>query len=236
MMNLSMKKAALALCLGACWSLSAGAVEPTPREAALNGVWKLATPVGKVLKDSKGAIPPLNAEGKKIYDKRKAQLAKGDTTFDLSVKCKPIGFPRALWDGSPFDIQVQSDLVFFGYTFNRNHRTAKYGPGLPKLQIPRYYGTSAARWDGDTLVVESGMFNENSMLDSTGLPLSDGMTLVERYKPINGGKKLEVNLTITDAKYYTKPWEVAVTFDKVPNGRIVEDVCQERSPFYKDLL
>lgn len=210
----------------------------TPKEAAINGVWKLSTPAVKQLKDATGAAPPLNADGKKLYAQRQAKLAKGDKSFDLSEKCKPMGFPRTLWDGQPFDMQVITDKqVFQGFTFNRNHRLfVKWSDKLPRLQIPRYYGTSSAHWDGDSLVINSGMFNENSMLDSSGLPLSDGMTIVERYTPSKDGKQLNVHLTITDATYYSKPWDVDVKFDKVPNGRIVEDVCQERSAFYKPLL
>jgi hypothetical protein len=218
----------------ACWA----GPTATAKEAALNGVWKMTTPAFKQLKDVTGATPPLNATGKKLYDERKAKLAKGDLSYDLSQNCKPIGFPRSLWEGSPFDMQVITDKqVFQGYTFNRNHRLfVKWSDKLPRLQIPRYYGTAAASWSGDTLVVQSGMYNENSILDASGLPLSDEMTMVERYIPGNGGKNLEVRLTITDSKYYSKPFEVSVKFEKQVNGRVTEDVCQERSEFYKPLM
>lgn len=208
----------------------------TPREAAVNGAWALAKPLGAALRDAKGAAPPLNAAGKKLYDPRAAQLAKGDKSFDLTEKCKPIGFPRALWDGSPFDIQIQPTLVFMGFTWNRNHRIVDVSEDPPKLQVPRYYGTGSAGWDGSTLVVRSAFYNTNAMLDSSGLPFSKDMTLVERYTPQNGGKSLDVQITITDPTYYTRPWTVAATFNRVPDGRILEDVCQERSEYFKPLL
>lgn len=226
-----------AICaLSLCWAAAAVAVAPSARETALNGAWTLEKPAGKTLLDSKGAAPPLNAAGKALYEKRKAQLAKGDTSFDLSVKCKPVGFPRVLWDGGPFDLQIQPKLVFFGYTWNRNHRTANMSDKLPQLQIPRYYGTSTAHWDGDTLVVESGLFNENTLLDSSGLPHGEDMMLTERYSSLDQGNKLKVDVTVNDAKYYSKPWDVSAIYTRVPNGRILEDVCEEHSPFYKDLL
>lgn len=208
----------------------------TPREAAVNGAWALAKPLGPALRDVKGAPPPLNAAGKKLYEPRAAMLAKGDKSFDLSQRCKPIGFPRALWDGSPFDIQVQPTLVFMGFTWNRNHRIVDVSQDAPKLQVPRYYGTGSAGWDGDTLVVRSAFYNTNAMLDSSGLPFSDEMTLVERYTPTNGGKSLTVQVTITDPRYYTRPWTVEARFNRVPDGRILEDVCQERSEYFKSLV
>lgn len=239
MITTHIKKTVLALSCSSIVAMSSWAgPTATPREAAINGIWKMTTPSFKVLQDAKGAAAPLNADGKTLYNERKAQLAKGDKSYDLSVNCKPMGFPRTLWDGSPFSMQVVTDKqVFQGYTFNRNHRLiTKWSDKLPKLQIPRYYGTSAAHWEGDTLVVQSGMYNENSMLDSSGLPVSDSLTIVERYIPSKDGKQMEVRLTLTDPTYYTKPWDVSVKFEKVPNGRIAEDVCQERSEFYKPLM
>ncbi len=82
----------------------------------------------------------------------------------------------------------------------------------------------------------SGLFNENTLPDASGLPHSEEMMLTERYRPIDNGKQMEVRVTITDAQNYSKPWEVAATFNKVPDGRIQEIVCQLTSPFYKDLL
>ena len=233
------KKSLLALSVSSLLSAASWAgTTATPKEAALNGVWKLASAPITELKDTNGKTPPLTAEGQKLYDTHKALAAKGDRSFDLSEKCKPMGFPRTLWYGKPFDMQVITDkMVFQGFTFNRNHRLfVKWSDKLPRLQIPRYYGTSSAHWDGNTLVINSGMFNENSLLDDSGLPVSDDMTFVERYIPSADGKHMEVKLTINDDKYYSKPWEVSVKFDKVANGRIEEDVCQERSAFYKPLL
>lgn len=224
-----------ALSLAATLDAFAGTSE-TPREAALNGVWSLAGPATAALRDARGAAPPLNAAGRKLYAERKARLARGDTSFDLSQKCKPIGFPRALWDGSPFDIQVQPHLVFMGFTWNRNHRMVNFSQDPPFLQVPRYYGTGSARWDGDTLVISSGLFNASALLDRSGLPFGEEMRLLERYRPLDGGKRLDVQITITDVQYYEKPWTVALRFDRVPGGRILEDVCQERSEFYKPLL
>ena len=237
-MNLFSKSLAVVLCLTGVFAAAAAVVGPaaTPREAALNGVWVLAKPASRALLDANGAVPPLNAAGKKLYDERRALLGRGDTAFDLSQKCKPIGFPRALWDGSPFDLQLQPELVFMGFTWNRNHRMVNFSKNPPKLQVPRYYGTGSASWDGDTLVVNSGLYNTNAILDASGLPFSEDMMLVERYQPLGGGNQLEVRITITDAQYYTRPWTVAVRFNRVLGGRIQEDVCQERSEFYKPLL
>lgn len=228
--------AALFGCTVLALSLPALSADVSARDAALNGVWVLDKPAGKTVLDADGHAPPLLADASKLYQQRRAQLAAGDRAYDLSVKCKPMGFPRVLWDGGPFDIQVQSNLVFFGYTWNRNHRTADFLAALPRVQVPRYYGTSAARWDGDELVVDSAGFSDNTVLDASGLPHGDGLTLSERYRSSQSGTKLQVQLTITDPQYYARPWNVRVNYHKIPGGRILEDVCELHAPLYRGLF
>ena len=226
--------ALLALALGA--AVTAQALEPpSPREAALNGVWQLATPVGKALRTADGKAPPLLPAAQKLYDERKAMLAKHDTSFDPTYRCKPMGFPRSLWDGAPFDLQLQPTLVFMGFTWNRQHRALDFAAKLPPYQGPRYFGTAVAHWEGDVLVVESEGYNDPTLLDSSGLPHAENMHLLERYSSAQGGKELDVRLTITDPANYSKPWDVALKYTRVPGGRILEDVCEDRLGLYKDV-
>lgn len=223
--------------VAALCSLWFGLALPADNPAdALNGVWAPTRSAAQPLRDSQGARPPLLPAARALYQQRQAQLARGDRSFDLSLKCKPMGFPRVLWDGGPFDIQIQPKLVFLGYTWNRNHRTADIGTGMPSPQIPRYYGTSIAHWDGASLIVESAGFKDTTLLDSAGLPHSDQLTLSERYSVDASDHTLEVQLMLTDPVYYQRPWDVTLHFHKVPEGRILEDVCEQHAAFYKGLF
>ena len=46
---------------------------------------------------------------------------------------------------------------------------------------PTWMGYSVARWDGDTLVVESNGFNDKTWLNPVGLPHTEQLRLTERY-------------------------------------------------------
>jgi hypothetical protein len=223
---------AAAVC--AAW-LSVALAADNPADA-IDGVWAPTVAAGRPLLDSHGTQPPLLPAARALYQQRGAQRARGDTSYDLSIKCKPMGFPRVLWDGGPFDIQLQPKLVFLGYTWNRNHRTADVGSGAPAPQIPRYYGTSIAHWDGTALVVESAGFKDTTLLDSSGLPHSDQLSISEHYLPDASGQNLEVQLHLTDPVNYRRPWDVTLHFHKIPNGRILEDVCEQHAAFYKGLF
>ena len=66
-------------------------------------------------------------------------------------------------------------------------------------------GYSAGRWEGDTFVVQSTGFDERTWVDHFGNPHSYEMRLEERYHRLDRDN-LELVMTLTDPKTYTKPW------------------------------
>ncbi len=89
-------------------------------------------------------------------------------------------------------------------------------------------GHSSGRWEGDTLVIESGDFNGKQWLDDSGLPQSPDMRVVEHIKR-TGPDTLEDLVTYDDAKYYSAPWTARLTYRSLPGSTIlVEDDCAEK--------
>jgi hypothetical protein len=70
---------------------------------------------------------------------------------------------------------------------------------------PRWYGYSVGKWEGDTFVVDSLGYDDRTWLDHLGYPRSDQMRMHERYRRISA-ETMELDVTITDPKIYTKPW------------------------------
>jgi len=79
------------------------------------------------------------------------------------------------------------------------------GRELPKNPDPAWNGYSVGKWEGDTFVVESNGYDDRTWIDHFGNPHSDQMRLEERYKRVDANT-LELNMTLTDPKTYTKPW------------------------------
>ena len=99
---------------------------------------------------------------------------------------------------------------------------------LEKLQIlPFWNGHSAGRWEGDTLVIQSGGFNESTFADATGLPHSDELQTTERVRKISGGRQLEDVVTIHDPVYYSRDWQARFVYDNHDGMRIMEYICGE---------
>lgn len=205
----------------------------------LSGVWRISSPT-QALRTIDGKAPPLKPEAQKIYDERVAANAKGTRAWDTTLKCKPPGEPRALLENSwPFQIGQADDRVIFMFQWNRLKRVIEMGKQLPDFDGPFYFGRSSGAWQGDTLVATVIGVREQVALDSTGLPHSEDMKLIERFRLIDGGKKLEARLHIDDPATYTQAWETVLTFDRQPEDAIVEDNCLDRiNPpnYYKPTL
>ena len=81
------------------------------------------------------------------------------------------------------------------------------GRPLPVDPNPAWTGYSSARWDGETLVVQTIGFRDGLWLDMAGSPMTDAAKMTERFRRPTYGT-LEVQVTIDDPKAYTRPWTV----------------------------
>jgi len=153
------------------------------------------------------------------------RLSGGDPTYS----CFPPGVPgiyfRVTGDARPMEIINTRGRVlqFFEYdhyvrqiwTDGRAHT-----PDFPST----WMGESVGKWEGDTLVVDSIGF-------AAGHPHSDELHLVERMRRLDHNT-LEVNLTITDPKAYTKPWGGQLIFVLAPSDwAVMEDICEDNVNF-----
>jgi hypothetical protein len=84
-------------------------------------------------------------------------------------------------------------------------------------------GDSRGRWEGDTLVVDSIHFNDETWFDNAGNFHSEALHLVERFTPV-GPDHINYEVTIEDPKVFTRPWKMSMPLyrRKEPNVRILE--------------
>jgi hypothetical protein len=156
---------------------------------------------------------------------------------DLYGQCNPMGIPRALLYPDPVEFYQLPDRVLQHFEWHYGLRTIwTDGRKLPTppVDLPRWWGYSVGRWEGDTFVVESVGHEERTWVDYFGYPHSDRMHLEERYRRVSFDT-LELNITLTDPKYYAKPWKsqtkrfklFAKDFIKTPEGwaGLLEDLC-----------
>jgi hypothetical protein len=176
-------------------------------------------------------VPPFTPEGQKMFDaikpgngrilgspeaaahpeehigRRRAVSEKLQN--DPTGQCTPSGLTRIILATyfAPMEIVQAKDRVIQLFEWTTDQRTIfTDGRQLPKEpQLLRWNGFSVGRWEGDTFIVNSNGFQENTWLDQFGYPHSDQMQLEERYRRLSPDR-LELVMTVTDAKVYTKPF------------------------------
>ena len=96
-------------------------------------------------------------------------------------------------------------MVILYEAFGQWRQIQMDGRALVKDPNPCWLGYSTGRWDGDTLVVTTTGFNGKTWLDTGGHPTTEALIVTERFRRPSFGR-LEIEVTIDDAKAYTKPW------------------------------
>lgn len=219
--------AAAAALLAAAPVLAPGLAYAQPHPD-FTGVWSIAA-YSPALKAADGKPIPLKPDAKAEYDKHLAAAAKGDRSWDETTLCLPHGLPRLMLQTKPFQIMQRPKAVFFLHQENRLPHKAYFNEPLPTDSDGFYLGSSVARWEGSTLVVESNGFREGTVLDDKGLPHSDALRLTERYRLGEGGRTMTVSFTIDDPKDYTRTWTAKASYVKKPASfEIPEEVCADK--------
>jgi hypothetical protein len=207
---------------------------PTPRTADgksdLSGIWE---PNGikyliNIAADLKPEDVPFKPEGQALYKMRRENFGKDDP----DSRCLPSGMPRKDAITSPYKILQSPGLILFLYESRTTFRQIFLdGRPLPKDVQPTWDGYSVGRWEGDTLVVETTGMNGKTWLDSNGHPLSDALHLTEHFRRPDFGH-MEIEITIDDPKFYTKPWTIRENPHFLADTELIEYICNENE---KDL-
>jgi hypothetical protein len=183
--------------------------------------------------------PPLTPAYQKIFDGHLKNAAEGHPTGDPTAACMPQGMPRIMTMTYPMEI-MQNDLQvnIFAEWNEQTRRIFLDGRPHPSIEEfgPTYYGHSTGHWEGDVLVAETVDLRADTNLESSGLPHSEQLRVVERIW-LENDDLLKDEITLFDAKAYTKPWTVTKRYNRMPAGdALLPYVCLEnqRNPVAAD--
>jgi hypothetical protein len=91
---------------------------------------------------------------------------------------------------------------------------------------PSWYGESVGYYEGDTLVVDTIGLNDKSFVDNFRTPHTEKLHVVERFKLVDGGKALEVDIRLEDPDAFYEPWLWKQRYDRVQQS-MREEICAE---------
>jgi hypothetical protein len=93
---------------------------------------------------------------------------------------------------------------------------------------PSWYGESVGHYEGDTLVIDTVAQNDKTFVDYYRTPHSTKLHVVERWKLIDNGEKLEVTYTVDDPDAFNQPWSAVRQYRRVQQP-MLEEVCAENN-------
>ena len=172
---------------------------------------------------------PLTPYAKDLLAKHVARNSKDNP----EASCLPMGNMQFWTQGFPRKFVHTPKLLVVLYEASAGVRQIYIdGRSLPKPGDPQpyYYGYSSARWEGDTLVVESNNFRDDGWLDIVGTPTTDQLKMTERFTRVSYGR-MNIDITVEDPKAFTKPWTVRHMQELMPDADIIEFICVENNHF-----
>jgi len=180
-------------------------------------------------------VAPLQRWALALYEMRQRDLLRFDPMF---LRCIPPGGPRQFQ--LPYGIQFVEErereriFVLIG-SGNRNWRFI-YTDGREQVgQVggdddnPLYYGRSVGEWEGDTFVVDTTGFNEAFWFTNGGLPHTDQLHLIERFRRPDLNT-LNYEVTIEDPGAYTRTWTSGWTMQWIEGEELPIYFCQDNRP------
>jgi hypothetical protein len=180
----------------------------------------LGVPAGKGVVEG-DEIPYLPA----ALQKKRENYAKRQT-LDPETKCFLPGIPRITYMPFPFQIVQSRNEVTILYEYLHTVRHIFLRGEHPPGPIEWWMGDSRGRWEGNTFVVDVIHFNAETWFDRSGNHHSEALHVVERYTR-TGPDHISYDVTIEDAKTFTRPWKMSMTLYRrqEPHMELLEYEC-----------
>ena len=194
----------------------------------LNGIWNQAS--NRYLRDLAADMDPDDVPylpwAKELSEIR---ATGSESRLDPDANCLPQGVPKIAAAPAPWKIVQTPDLIVVVHeAFNLWRQIFLDGRRLADDVNPTWMGYSTGRWEGDTLVVDTGGFNGKAWLDQLGRPTTEELHVIERYRRTSFGH-MEIEVTIDDPGAYTEPWTINQDYNLMLGTELLEFICNENN-------
>jgi len=186
-----------------------------------------------------GRIPPLTPEAQKKAaaraEYRALHPADGPEDRSLADRCITRGNngPPMLPAGYNNNYQIVQSADHIVILIEMIH-DPRIIPLTARPQLPggvrQLLGSSRARWEGNTLVVETGNFTDKTNFRGSG----EKLRVVERFTRV-AEDTLLYQFTVEDPESFTRPWSGEIPMKKT-EGPVFEYACHESNYSMSNML
>jgi len=221
------------------WLLSAGAYAESGPHSDWTGYYMLAR--GRDLAGLTVISPDLDKtviEHLQPWAKLKMEETNG-IADDTGAVCLPAGILRV--PGTPYSgnfyILPLRDRVVMAYSLIATSRVRRIylDRPHPANPAPNWNGHSIGHWEGDTLVVDTIGFNDQSWLSPGMTPHTEEAHMIERLRQIqhNNNTYIEISGTVEDRNALTSAYSFSRYYKK-QNQEMGESVCADDIEMWKE--
>ena len=183
-----------------------------------------------------GRIPALTEAAKQRNAERaayrRAHPADGADHRGLSERCLTFGTPRLPggYNNNYQILQTPEQVVIVSEMVHDTRVVPLDGRPLPPAAISQWHGEARGHWEGDTLVVESTRYtDESAFRGATG-----GLRLVERFTRV-GPDTIHYEITADDPATWARPWTLMFPMRKTDQP-LYEYACHEGNYGLENIL
>ena len=181
--------------------------------------------------------PILKPWAKKLMDIANDRVVAGGVPFVDDSRCWLGGVPSVLLFPGEAVVFLQTPKEVWILS-KRDAQVRRIFLNVPHSKSPGYSwtGESVGHYEnGDTLVVDTIGLDDRGPLDRFRTPHTKLLHVVESYRLNNGGKGVEITITIDDPGAFTMPWKARVDFKSGTPPRSdhwEEDICADNGDGY----
>jgi hypothetical protein len=164
--------------------------------------------------------PILQPWVKEELRKRNELVVAGKGGLSPAANCWPVGVPAfALLPIQPiFFVPGPKEVVIIWQGDHHQLRHVYLTDKHSAKPTPSWFGESIGHYEGDTLVVDTIGMNARTFVDDYFTPHTEKLHVVERFRVIEGGRRLEVKVHVEDAGAFTMPWDAIQLYQRVEPG------------------
>jgi hypothetical protein len=193
-----------------------------------------------------GRMPPVTPEAQKRAAPRdRGSFGEGPfygpedfTLYDRCITRGIVGGVLPVPYGNGNRILQTPDAFIISYEMIHDTRVVPLD-GRPHIGkgIRQYLGDSRGHWEGNTLVVETTNFTDQTSLggNGNGLRHSQAMRMIERFTR-TASDVLQYSITIDDPKTYVRPWTLSIPLISPPGFQPLPYECHEGNGAVKYIL
>lgn len=167
------------------------------------------------------------------------EVLAGKVGFTARSRCWPHGVPGfLLYPVHPIIfIQTPKEVLM---TWGQDFQLRRVYLDVPHSASPEpsWYGESVGHYEhGDTLVVDTIGMNDRTYVDNYRTPHTTQLHVVERFKIVDGGNALDVDVRVEDPGAFTMPWNAVQHYRRDTRPAEVplhEMVCAENNEDHFD--